>query len=150
VSFNPKERPELAAAKKKAYIQRYGRPEAADAWHFLTGDADSIAKLTRAVGFRYVWDDETRQFAHAAGILVLTPEGRISRYLYGIEYAPKDLKLAVMESSSGKIGSPVEQLLLYCYHYDPTAGRYGFYAIGMLRLAALATVAALGTFLTVS
>jgi protein SCO1/2 len=148
VSFEPKETPALAAAKKKAYLQRYGRPEAGPAWHFLTGDADQIAALTRAVGFRYVWDAPTRQYAHAAGIVVLTPEGRIARYLYGIEYAPKDLRLALVESSGGKIGSPIDQLLLYCYHYDPAAGRYGAYVMGMLRVAAAATVVVLGGFIT--
>ncbi len=149
VSFEPKETPALAAAKKRAYLQRYGRPGAEAAWHFLTGDADAIAALTRAVGFRYVWDAPTRQYAHAAGIMVLTPDGRLSRYLYGIEYAPKDLRLAVVESSGGTIGSPVDQLLLYCYHYDPSAGRYGAYVIGMLRVGAVATILGLGGFIAV-
>jgi protein SCO1/2 len=140
VSFDPRETPSLAAAKKKAYLHRYARPTAAEGWHFLTGEPAAIDQLTKAVGFRYVWDADTRQFAHAAGILVLTPEGRIARYLYGIEYAPKDLRLALVETSAGRVGSPVDQLLLYCYHYDPATGRYGPAVMSLLRAASGATV----------
>ena len=124
VSFDPKETPALAAAKKNAYLARYQRPGAEAGWHFLTGSEASIAALTRAVGFRYVWDESTKQFAHPAGLVVATPEGRISHYLFGVEYAPKDLRFALVEAASGRIGNAADQLLLYCYQYDPQAGRY--------------------------
>jgi protein SCO1/2 len=148
VSFDPKETPELAAAKKKSYLERYKRPGAADGWHFLTGDAPSIAALTKAVGFRYAWDAETRQFAHPAGVLVLTPDGKIARYLYGIEYAPRDLRLAVIEASAGHIGNPVDQIILACYQYDPTTGKYGAAIMRMVRAAGVLTVVALAAFIT--
>lgn len=148
VSFEPKETPELAAEKKKAYLARYKRPGAAAGWHFLTGDAASIGRLTRAVGFRYAWDAETGQYAHPAGILVLTPEGKIARYLYGIEYAPKDLRLALVEASRNRIGSPVDQFLLLCYQYDPATGKYGAVVMRTVRTAGILTVLALGTFIT--
>jgi protein SCO1/2 len=147
VSFDPSEGPELAAGKKAAYLSRYKRPTAEAGWHFLTGDADSIDALTKAVGFRYTWDEETKQFAHPAGVVVLTPEGRISRYLFGIEYAPKDLKLALMESTARRIGSLVDQAILYCYRYDPMTGRYSASIIGLMRLGALATLLALAGFI---
>ena len=144
VSFDPREGPELARAKKAAYLQRYRRPGAEEGWHFLTGEAAALQALTRAVGFRYAWDDRTKQFAHPAGVLVLTPEGRISRYLYGVEYAPKDLRLALVESAAGRIGTAVDQVLLFCYEYDPQAGRYGPVVMRLVRVAALLTLAALG------
>jgi protein SCO1/2 len=146
VSFNPKETPELAAAKKKVYLGRYKRPAAEGAWHFLTGDADEIARLTKAVGFRYAWDEQTKQFAHPAGITVLTPDGRLARYLYGIEYAPRDLRLALVEAAAGKIGTPVDQLLLYCYRYDPMTGKYSAMIVNLVRLGAILTLLALGVF----
>ncbi len=149
VSFDPKEKPELAAQKKKVYLQRYKRPGAAEGWHFLTGDAPSIDRLTKAVGFRYVWDAETKQFAHPAGVVVLTPEGKIARYLFGIEYAPKDIRFAVIEASEGKIGTPVDQILLACYSYDPATGRYGASIMRLLRVGGVLTVLALGGFITV-
>ena len=147
VSFDPRETPALAAAKKAAYLQRYGRPGAAAGWHFLTGAEQAVAALTRAVGFRYAWDERTQQFAHPAGLVVLTPDGRISRYLYGVEYAPKDLRLGLVESSAGRIGSAVDHLLLFCYQYDPATGRYAATAMRILRLSALATLAGLGGFI---
>ena len=147
VSFDPKETPDLAAAKKKAYIERYKRPGAAEGWHFLTGDAASIAALTKAVGFRYAWDAETKQFAHPAGVLVLTPDGEIARYLYGIEYAPRDLRLAVIEASAGRIGNPVDQIILACYQYDPITGKYGAAIMRMVRAAGALTVLALVGFI---
>jgi protein SCO1/2 len=147
VSFDPRETPELGAAKKKAYLQRYKRPGAEAAWHFLTGDAASLQALTRAVGFRYAWDEQTRQFAHPAGVVVLTPEGKISRYLYGVEYAPKDLRLAIVESAARRIGNPIDQLLLYCYQYDPRTGRYGAVVMRIVRVAGAATVLALSGFI---
>jgi protein SCO1/2 len=146
VSFDPRDTPASAAAKKSHYIERYKRPGAADAWHFLTGDASSIERLTQAAGFRYAWDEQTRQFAHPTGILVLTPDGRIARYLFGIEYGPRDLRLALVDASAGRVGSKVDALLLYCYHYDPMNGRYGFAIMRALRIAGAATVLALGSF----
>jgi protein SCO1/2 len=149
VSFEPKETSQLATAKKKAYLQRYKRTGAALGWHFLTGDAANIARLTRAVGFRYAWDEPMRQYAHPSGILVLTPQGRIARYLYGIEYAPKDLRFALIESSEGRIGSPVDSVILYCYQYDPTKGTYSAAIMRMVRTGGLLTVLGLGTFIVV-
>jgi protein SCO1 len=147
VSFNPKEGPDLAAAKKKTYLQRYKRPGAAEGWRFLTADAENVDRLTRAVGFKYAWDPETKQFAHPAGILVLTPDGRIARYLYGIEYAPRDLRLALVEASAGKIGTPVDQVALYCYQYDPKTGKYSVAILNVVRLSGALTLVGLATFL---
>ncbi len=147
VSFEPKETPELAAAKKAAYLRRYRRPGAAAAWHFLTGDAEAIRRLTGAVGFRYVWDERTKQYAHASGVMVLTADGRLARYLYGVEYAPKDLRFAIVEASQGRILSPVDRLLLYCYHYDPELGRYGKSVMAVLRVAAVLTLGVLGAMI---
>jgi protein SCO1 len=149
VSFDPRDTPEHAAAKKSHYIERYQRPGAADAWHFLTGDESSIKALTRAAGFRYVWDAPTSQFAHPSGVIVLTPDGRLARYLFGIEYGPRDLRYAIVEASEGRIGNVADALLLYCYHYDPMTGRYGFVIMRALRLAGAATVLVLGTFIFV-
>jgi protein SCO1/2 len=149
LSFDSRDTPELAAAKKSAYLGRYKRPGARAGWHFLTGTPEAIARLTRAVGFRYAWDEETRQFAHPAGIVVATPEGRISHYLYGIEYAPRDLRLAVVEASAGRIGNPIDELALFCFQYDPMTGRYAAAVMRMLRAAAIATVLALGAFIAV-
>jgi protein SCO1/2 len=151
VSFDPKEGPVLAAAKKKTYMTRYKRPEAAAGWHFLTGPKESIERLTRAVGFRYVWDEETKQFAHPAGILVATPDGRIANYLFGVEYSPKDLRLALVDAAGGKIGNAVDELLLYCYQYNPETGRYSASILNLVRVGAVLTLVALGGFiLTVS
>ena len=147
VSFDPREKPPLAAGKKKAYVSRYGRPGAETGWHFLTGDPESLARLTSAVGFRYQWDEEIRQFAHPSGLVVLTPEGRITRYLYGIEYAPKDLRLSLVEASERKIGTPVDQAMLFCYQYNPTTGRYGLLTMRLIRGGAILTVLALGGFI---
>jgi protein SCO1/2 len=144
VSFDPREGPELARAKKAGYLQRYHREGAERGWHFLTGQEAALKRITAAVGFRYAWDVETRQFAHPAGILVLTPQGRISRYLYGIEYAPKDLRLALVESAAGRIGTALDQILLFCYQYDPQRGRYGAVVLRLVRVGALLTLAGLG------
>ena len=144
VSFDPREGPELARAKKAAYLRRYERPGAALGWHFLTGDAEALRAVTSAVGFRYAWDERTRQFAHPAGVVVLTPEGKIARYLYGVEYAPKDLRLALVESAAGRIGNAVDQVLLFCYQYDPETGRYGAMVMRLVRLGGVLTLAALG------
>ena len=148
VSFDPTETPELALKKKDAYVQRYGRAGSANGFHFLTGDEAAIKTLTNALGFRYTYDPKTKQFAHASGLMIATPDGRISRYLYGVDYAPRDLRLALVEASAGKIGSPVDELLLFCYHYDPATGKYGSIAINFLRLAAAATVLGIATLLT--
>ena len=149
VSFDPRDTPAAAAAKKAAYIARYKRPGAAASWHFLTGEQRSIDRLAHAAGFRYVWDTETKQFAHPTGIIVLTPDGRLARYLFGIEYGPRDLRYAIVEASDGQVGSPVDSLLLYCYHYDPTTGRYGVAIMRVVRIAAAATVLCLGAFIVV-
>jgi len=146
VSFEPKETPALAAAKKSGYVKRYKRPGGATNWHFLTGDAPEIARLTRAVGFRYAWDAATRQYAHPAGVTVLTPDGRLARYLYGIEYAPKDLRFALIEASSGRIGTPVDAIALYCYHYDPATGSYGAAVMRLVRTGAVLTLLGLAAF----
>jgi protein SCO1 len=149
VSIDARDTPASAASKKSGYLERYKRPGAADAWHFLTGDQPSIDRLTHAAGFRYAWDQDTKQFAHPTGIIVLTPDGRMARYLFGIEYGPRDLRLAIVEASSGKIGSPVDALLLYCYHYDPMTGRYGLVIMRAMRIAGATTVLALGGFVFV-
>ena len=143
VSFDPREKPELAAAKKKVYVNylpEAARANAANGWHFLTGDASSIKQLTDAVGFRYHYDEATKQFAHASAIMVATPHGKLSHYFYGIEYSARDLRLALVQSSQNKIGSPVDQLLLYCYHYDPATGKYGAVVMNIVRIAGVITV----------
>jgi protein SCO1 len=150
VSFDPRETPVLASAKKKAYLDRYNREGAAEGWHFLTGDESSIAALTKAAGFNYAWDEQSQQFAHASGIVVLTPDGRLSRYFFGIEYAPRDLKFALLESSAGRIGTLADKLLLYCYHYDPKTGSYAFVALNAVRLGGAVTLVALVSFVTVA
>ena len=125
ISFNPKDTPRMAAIKKQTSLQSYNRVGAETGWHFFTGDEATIQQLTQAIGFRYRYDAERKEYAHPSGIMVLTPEGRISRYFYGVEYAPRDVRLGLIEASSGGIGSPVDQLLLLCYHYDPETGKYG-------------------------
>ena len=149
VSFNPQETPEIAAAKKKDYLERYGRPGTAAGWHFLTGPAESINALTQAVGFQYQYDPKINQYAHATAIMVLTPEGRISRYFYGVDFPPKDLRMGLVEASQGKIGNAVDQVLLYCYHYDPKTGKYGAIVNNILRLGAGVTIVALAAFLLI-
>jgi protein SCO1/2 len=139
VSFDPREKADLARQKKDGYMARYGREGAAAGWHFLTGSEASIAALTGAVGFHFAWDEETQQFAHASGIMILTPEGKVSRYFYGIDYAPRDMQLGLVEASNNKIGSPVDQILLYCFHYDPQTGKYGFVIMNAMRVLGFAT-----------
>ena len=140
VSFNPQETPQLAAEKKKDYVKRYGRAGADTGWHFLTGSADSINALTKAVGFQYQYDASKNQYAHATAIMVLTPQGRISRYFYGVDFPPKDLRMGLVEASQGKIGNAVDQVLLYCYHYDPAAGKYGAVVANMLKVGGALTI----------
>jgi len=144
VSFDPTEKPSLAAAKKAIYVGLYGRPNAGAGWHFLTGDEPSIRQLTQAVGFRYNYDAQTKQYFHATGIMVLTPDGHLARYFYGIQYPSGNLRLGLVEASQGKIGSPVDQVLLYCSQYDPATGKYSVIVSHVLKLAALATVLSLG------
>ena len=143
VSFDPRETNTLAAAKKKVYVDYLPekmRAGANNGWHFLTGDQANITQLTDAAGFHYRWDEETKQFAHASAIMVTTPHGKLSRYFYGIDYAPRDLRLGLIESSANKIGSPMDQLLLYCFHYDPASGRYGAAIMRVMRVAGVLTV----------
>jgi len=147
VSFNPQETPQVAAAKKQDYLKRYGRPGAASGWHFLTGPAESINALTKAVGFQYQYDPKSSQYAHATAIMVLTPQGRISRYFYGVDYPPKDLRMGLVEASQGKIGNAVDQVLLYCYHYDPATGKYGAIVANILKLGAAITIVMLAALL---
>lgn len=149
VSFNPRETPELAAAKKATYLKEYRRPGSEAGWHFLTGDEESIRRLTEAVGFQYAWDERNQQYAHATGLVVLTPGGQIARYFYGVEFSPRDLRFALIEAAQGKIGSPVDKLLLYCFHYDPSTGRYSALALNSIRIGGVLTVAALISFIVV-
>ncbi len=147
VSFNPRETPAMAAEKKKDYLKRYGRPNADRGWHFLTGPQESIDALTKAVGFQYQYDPKIEQYAHATAIMVLTPQGRISRYFYGVDFPPKDLRLGLVEASQNKIGNPIDQVLLYCYHYDPATGKYGAIITNILRLGAGVTIVLLAGLL---
>jgi protein SCO1/2 len=149
VSFDPRDTPERARAKKATYIERYKRPGAAAGWHFLTGNSREISALTRAVGFRYAYNASIGQFAHASGIMVATPDGRLSHYFYGIEYWPRDLRLALIEAADRKIGSPVDDVLLYCFHYDPASGRYSMAVMTLVRIAGVLTLIAGGTAIAV-
>ncbi len=147
VSIDPDETPSLAAAKKAEYVKRYGRASADRGWHFLTGRKDQIERLAQAVGFRYQYDPETGLYLHASGIMVLTPEGKLARYFYGIDYAPKDVRLGLIEASQNKIGSAVDQLLLLCYQYDPSTGKYGLVIMNSLRVAGGLTVVTMVGFI---
>jgi protein SCO1/2 len=149
VSFDPRDTPEAAAQSKKTYLERYRRPGAAQGWHFLTGKKEQIDALANAVGFHFAWDPQINQFAHASGIMLLTPDGRLAQYYYGIEYAPRDLQFGLIQSSQGKIGNIVDKVILYCYEYDPARGKYGAVVFRILRLSALATVLVLGGFMVI-
>lgn len=149
VSIDPGETPQLAAATKARMVRAYGRPGAAAGWHFLTGEAAAIRRLSQAVGFRYTYDPAKDQYAHAAGIVVLAPQGTIARYLYGIEFAPRDLRLSLVQAAAGTIGSPVDQLLLLCYQYDPTSGTYTVAIMNVLRLAGIGTALGLGGLMVI-
>jgi protein SCO1/2 len=149
VSFDPRDTAALAAAKKNQALERYGRPAAKEGWHFLSGEADSIRRITESAGFRYKYDSATARFGHAAGVIVLTPTGKIARYFYGAEISPRDLRLGLIEAAQGKIGSPIDQLLLFCYHYDPATGRYGLLVTNVIRVAAAATALALAGFILI-
>jgi protein SCO1 len=150
VSFDPRDTPALAASKKTELVNRYARPGAAAGWHFLTGGAEAIQRLTAAAGFRYNYESDQDRFGHATGIMLLTPQGRFARYFYGIEFSPRDLRLGLLEASDGKIGRAIDQLLLFCYHYDPATGKYTLIVTNLLRGATIATVLALATFITLS
>lgn len=150
VSFDARETPVMAAAKKASYVDRYKRPGTEAGWHFLTGDDANIRRVTDTAGFHFAWDEATQQFAHASGIMVVTPDGRLARYLFGIEYPPRDLKFAMMESSAGRIGSVVDQVLLYCYHYEPATGSYSLAAMNAVRLGGAITMVMLFGFIAIS
>ena len=149
VSIDPRDKASTAAEKKETYIRHYGRLDAARGWHFLTAHETSIKKLTEAVGFQYTYDSRTDQFAHGAALLVLTPDGRTSRYFYGFEFKPRDLRMAIVEASEGKIGTPIDQFLLLCFHYDATTGKYSRNAMMFARAGGVGTVLALGGFIFV-
>ena len=149
VSFDPRETTEMAAEKKRDLMKRYGRANSDQGWHFLTGKADHIDALTKSVGFQYQFDPKTEQYAHATAIVMLTPDRHISGYFYGVEFSPKDLRLGLVQASQNKIGNIGDQVLLYCYHYDPRTGKYGAVISNILKLAALATMLILGTFMFV-
>ena len=149
VSFDPRETPDMATKKKAEFLKRYGRAGADQGWHFLTGQQESIDALTKAAGFQYQYDPKTGQFAHATAIVLLTPGGKITQYYYGVEYAPKDLRLGLIQASQNKIGTLADQVLLYCYHYDPNTGKYGAIISRVLQLSALATILGLGTLMIV-
>jgi protein SCO1 len=150
VSFNPREGPGLASQKKASYLERYGRDHTAAGWHFLTGEQSSIDALTDALGFRYAYDDAIKQYAHGAAIKVLTPKGHISKYFYGIEFSARDLRLGLIQASEERIGTPIDDFLLFCYHYDPATGKYGASVIRMVRLGGILTVLAFLSFLTIN
>lgn len=149
VSFDPRDTPQDAARDKKTYVSRYRREGAAEGWHFLTGRKDQIDALAAAVGFRYAWDPDAKQFAHASGIMLLTPDGRLARYYYGIEYYPRDVQFGLIDASQGKIGNLADQVLLYCFHYDPTQGRYSAAILNIMRVCAVTTLVVLGGFMFV-
>ena len=146
LSFDAREneKPELARNKKAAYMERYGRPGSEKGWHFLTGNQASIDAVAKAAGFNYRWDEKSNQFAHAGGVMIVTPQGKMSRYFYGIDYSPRDLKLGVIESADNKIGSAADQMLLYCFHYDPSTGKYGLAVLSVIRIGAVLTLLGMG------
>ena len=146
ISFDAREndKPELARNKKDSYMARYGRPGTEKGWHFLTGTEASIRSATEAAGFGFQWDEKSNQFAHAGGIMITTPDGKLARYFYGIDYSPKDVKFGIMESAESRVGNPAEQLLLYCYHYDPSTGKYGLAVLTIMRIGAVLTILGMG------
>jgi protein SCO1 len=147
LSIDPREKPELAAAKKRTYMEHLDRPGAEAGWHFLTGERPQIDALADAIGWHYQYDPKIDQFAHAAGIVLATPKGRIAQYYYGVEFSARDMRLGIIEAADNRIGSLADQVLLYCYHYDPRVGRYGAVITNIVRLAGAATVLILGSFL---
>jgi protein SCO1/2 len=150
ISFDPRDTPEIGRNKKQSYLEKYDRGEkAAEGWHFLTGKPEVVKQIADAAGFGYAWDEKTGQFAHAGGIQIVTPDGKMSRYFYGIDYDSQDLKFALMEASEKTIGSPTDQLLLYCYHYDPATGKYGLAILRVLRVCGVLTVIGLGVLFAI-
>jgi protein SCO1 len=145
LSFDPSEGPGLSASARQMAAERVGEQAVKGGWHFLTGEEDVISAITDAVGFRYAYDEKTRQFAHASGVFVVTPDGRLSRFLTGIDYSPRDLRLALVEASGGKVGTATDQVMLLCYMYDPITGKYGLAIMSLLRAAGVATVCCLAT-----
>lgn len=150
VSFDPRDTPAIAAEKKRAHLEYWSAEADADAWHLLSGDEATIRRVTSAAGFSYRWDEQTGQFAHVSGVLVATPDGRLSRYFYGVEYSPKELRMALVESGEGHVGSAIDELLLYCFHYDPEAGRYGVVVMNLIRLGGVLTVLFIAGFMLLS
>jgi protein SCO1/2 len=149
ISFDPRDTPSDAAEKKRRHLEYWNVENTSGAWHLLTGDEATIERVTSAAGFTYKWDEVTGQYAHVSGVLVVTPEGRLARYFYGVEYSPKDLRMALVESGRGTIGSAIDELLLFCYHYDPESGRYGAAVMNLVRLGGVLTVGAMVTFFVV-
>jgi len=148
VSFNPRETPAKAAAAKERTVRRYGHPETAPSWHFLTGDEAEIARFTESIGFRYEWDAASQQYAHTAGIVLATADGTIARYFFGIEYAPRDLRLGLIEAADNKIGTVVDKALLYCFKYDPASGKYSAVVLNIIRLGGIVVIVILTLFIT--
>jgi len=149
ISIDQRDTPVIAAAKKANYLKAYGRVEAENGWHFLTGTEENVRRLAQAVGFQYRWDERQQEFAHPAVLFLLTPEAKVSRYLYGILFDSHDLRLGLLEASEGKIGSTLEQFILFCYHYDPVGKKYALYATNVMKLGGALTVAILGTWLAI-
>ncbi len=149
VGIDPRETPQVASGKKKSYIESYDRPGAENGWHFLTGQEAQIKRVADAVGYRYRFDDKMNQYVHPAGLMVATPAGKLAQYFYGFEYAPRDLKFAVMEASEERIGGLVDQVIFYCFMYDPASGKYGLVVMRVLRVMGIATVLSLGTLIFV-
>ena len=147
ISFDPRDTPAIASERKRAHLAYWSTESNADAWHLLTGDEASIQRVTSAAGFTYRWDERTGQYAHVSGVLVATPEGKLSRYFYGVEYSPRELRLAIVDSGEGKVGSVIDELLLYCFHYDPESGKYGLLVMNLVRLGGALTVLFIGGFI---
>jgi protein SCO1/2 len=146
ISIDPGETPALAAEKKRNYVMSYGRTQAAAGWHFLTGKQEDITRAADAAGYRYRYDEKRDEYVHAAGLVIATPEGKLSRYFFGVEFAPRDLRLGLVEASDNEIGTLVDSVLLLCFHYDPALGKYGFVVSNALRIGGFATVLLLGLF----
>jgi protein SCO1/2 len=147
ISIDERDGPESAREKQLEIVNRYGRDDSDVGWHFLTGEKSAIEKVTQSAGFTYAWDEASKQYVHASGIFILTPQGEIARVLYGIDYTPRDIRLALVEAADGTIGNAIDQLLLYCYHYNPLTGKYGFAIMAALRLAGVSTVLAMATYI---
>jgi protein SCO1 len=147
ISIDERDGPKAAREKQLEIVNRYGRDGSEAGWHFLTGEKSAIEEMTQSAGFTYAWDEASKQYVHASGIFILTPQGEIARVLYGIDYAPRDIRLALVEAGDGTIGNAIDQLLLYCYHYNPLTGKYGFVIMGALRLAGVSTVLAMATYI---